>query len=168
MPSLVGSEMCIRDSTRICLHTSAEILRYSIRVTICTRNGARLHLSYDAGASRGRREAGGYVCCWCGVVWDAEGGGGLPVRRHSYGGHRVELWRVSDWLTTTKKQLQVKQSRQTRVYLCFYPDKNRRIALWTNGRARGVRVLHDFRLYLFLAPNRQASTFFWPLHLISY
>ena len=24
------------------------------------------------------------TCCWCGVVWDAEGGGGLYVRRHSY------------------------------------------------------------------------------------
>ena len=35
------------------------------------------------------------TCCWYGVVWDAEGGGGLSVRRHSYTRrrHRVELWR---------------------------------------------------------------------------
>ena len=26
-----------------------------------------------------------------GVVWDVEGGGGLPVRRHSYGARRVQL-----------------------------------------------------------------------------
>ena len=34
---------------------------------------SRLDLPYDAGASRGRREAGRYMCCWCGVVWDVEG-----------------------------------------------------------------------------------------------
>ena len=35
------------------------------------------------------------TCCWCGVVWDAEGGGGLSVRGHSYTRRRhvVELWR---------------------------------------------------------------------------
>ena len=32
-----------------------------------------------------------YVCCSYGVVWGVEGRGGLPVRWHSYGGHRVEL-----------------------------------------------------------------------------
>ena len=26
--------------------------------------------------------------------------------------------------------------------------------LWTNGRSRGVRFFLDFRMYLFLAPNR--------------
>ena len=46
-----------------------------------------------------------------------EGGRGLPVRRHSYGGHRVELWKASDWLKNDKKQLKVKQSRQSRVHL---------------------------------------------------
>ena len=30
-----------------------------------------------------------------GVVWGVEGGGGLPVGRHSYGGLRVEQWRAS-------------------------------------------------------------------------
>ena len=52
------------------------------------------------------------------VVWGVEGGGGLPVRRHSFGGHRVKLWRASDWLKkqkNDKNQLKVKQSRQTRV-----------------------------------------------------
>ena len=50
-----------------------------------------------------------------GVVWGVESGRGLPVRRHSYRGQRMELWRASDWLKTTKHQLKVKQSRQTRV-----------------------------------------------------
>ena len=65
-----------------------------------------------------RRCVGRYACCSYGVVWGVEGGGGLPVRRHSYGGHRVELWRASD-----EKQLKVKQSRQTRVYLVFFRPK---------------------------------------------
>ena len=66
-----------------------------------------------------RRCVGRYVCCSHGVVWGVEGGGDLPVRRHSYGGHRVELWRASDWLQNDKKQLKVKQSRQSQMYLGF-------------------------------------------------
>ena len=58
-----------------------------------------------------------------GVVCGVEGVGGLPVRRHSYGGHRVELWRASDWLNNDKKQLKVKRSRQTQVYLEFEEAK---------------------------------------------
>ena len=46
-----------------------------------------------------------YICCWCDVVWDVEVGGGLPVRRHSYRGHRV--WRIADRLKNDKKQLKV-------------------------------------------------------------
>ena len=38
-----------------------------------------------------RRCIGRYVCCSYGVVWGVEGGRGLPVRRHSCGGHRMEL-----------------------------------------------------------------------------
>ena len=37
------------------------------------------------------------------LVWRGVGYGGwrgLPLRRHSYRGHRVELWRASDWLKT--------------------------------------------------------------------
>ena len=45
------------------------------------------------------------TCCWCGVVWDAEGGVGLSVRRHSYTRYRVELWRIADLLKNDKKQL---------------------------------------------------------------
>ena len=52
-----------------------------------------------------------------------EGGRGLPVRRHSYGGHRVELWKASDWLKNDKKQLKVKQSRQIQVYMGFNEAK---------------------------------------------
>ena len=40
--------------------------------------------------------------CFAGVVWDVEGGGGLSVRRHSYWGHRVELWRIADRLKKNK------------------------------------------------------------------
>ena len=58
-----------------------------------------------------------------GVGCGMEDGGGLPVRRHSYGGHRVELWRASDRLKNDKKQLKVKQSRQTQVYLEFKEAK---------------------------------------------
>ena len=43
----------------------------------CIRNRGRLDLSYDAGASRGRREAGRYVCHSCGVVRGAKGGEGV-------------------------------------------------------------------------------------------
>ena len=50
-----------------------------------------------------RRCVSTYVCCSYGVVWGMESGGGLPVRRHSYGGHRVERWRASDWLKNDKK-----------------------------------------------------------------
>ena len=64
------------------------------------------------------------------MVWGVEGGGGLPVRQHSQGGHRVvELWKASDWLKKDKKQLKVKESRQARVYLGFYPAKNKYNAL---------------------------------------
>ena len=38
------------------------------------------------------------MCSSYDVVWGVEGGGGFPVRRHSFGEHRVELWRTSDWL----------------------------------------------------------------------
>ena len=93
--------------------------RYDIRIPICTmatdgsacvcciRNRGRLDLSYDAGAACGGRDAGrSCVCSSCGVVWDVEGGGGLPARRHSYRGYRVELWRISDGLKNDKKTVE--------------------------------------------------------------
>ena len=85
----------------------------------------RLDLSYDAGASRGRREAGRYMSCWCGVVWDAEGEGGLPVRRQSYRGYRLELWRIADWLKNDKI-MQLKVTRRVHnsgVFLGLHPAK---------------------------------------------
>ena len=63
------------------------------------------------------------------LVWRGVGCGGWrgvsPLRRHSYTGrgHRVELWRISDWPRNDKKQLKVKQSRQTRVFLGFFRPK---------------------------------------------
>ena len=65
-----------------------------------------------------------YVCCSYGVVLGVKGGGGLPVRQNSYAGHRVNLLRASDWLKNgKKKQLSVKQSRQTRVCLGYIQPK---------------------------------------------
>ena len=56
--------------------------------------------------------------------WVVKSGGGPLVPRHSYGGHRVELWRASDWLKNDKKRLKIKQSRQTRVYLGYIRTKS--------------------------------------------
>ena len=36
------------------------------------------------------------------LVWHGVGFG-PPVRRYSYPGHRVELWRIADWLKHDKK-----------------------------------------------------------------
>ena len=46
------------------------------------------------------------LCCSYGVMWGVEGGGGLPVRRQSYGRQRVELWRASDWLKKRQKTVE--------------------------------------------------------------
>ena len=90
-----------RDTYRRHIYTNLHHGHRQQRVS-CIRNRGRLDLSDDGGASSGRRDAGRYVCCWRGVVWDVEGGGGLSVRRHSFRGHRVELWRASGWPKTTK------------------------------------------------------------------
>ena len=63
------------------------------------------------------------MCFWCGVVWDVKGGGGLPVRRHSCRGHRVELWRIADWLQNDKKKLKAKQIRHLGCVPGLYPVK---------------------------------------------
>ena len=61
------------------------------------------------------------------LVWRGVGcagwRGSLRTSAFSYGGHRVKLWRASHWLKNDKKQLKVKQSRQTRVYLGFIRPK---------------------------------------------
>ena len=68
-------------------------------------------------------------------MWGVEGAGGLPVRRHSYGGHRVELWKASDWLKNDKKQLKVKQSAWTNSGVPgLYPgNKNRYFEVQCNA-----------------------------------
>lgn len=44
--------------------------------------------------------------CSCGVVCDVEGGGGLPVRRHSYRGHRVDLQYMEGvWLAKKRQKI---------------------------------------------------------------
>ena len=92
---------------------------YRRQLVSCIRSRGRLDLSYDAGSSCGCREAGRYECCSYGVVWGVKSGGGPPVPRYSYGGHRVDLWRASDWPKNDKKRLKIKQIRQPRVYLGY-------------------------------------------------
>ena len=115
-----------------CLHTSAEIHRYDIRIAICTMatDGSRLPhpKSRYAPSMRRRRKFVRpprsrqiRVCCSCGVVWVVKGGGGLPVHRHSYRGHRVELWRISDWLQNDKKKKVESQAYSGKPAL--YPAK---------------------------------------------
>ena len=124
--------------------------RYDTRIPIChrrqcvscirSRGTLDLFHLYDAGASRGRREAGRYVCCWCGVVWDVDGGGGLSVRRHSYRGHRV----------VTMEDRKTIESQADRQLECTWAlsGKNRHNASKTNGRARGVRCVFYLILVL--------------------
>ena len=88
------------------------------------------------------------------LVWRDVGCGGegsLPVHRHSYRGHRVELWSISDW-PQNQKQLKVKQSRQTRMCLRFILLKQVQYAL-DQWQGSWVRFSLDFSAYLFLAPN---------------
>ena len=47
-----------------------------------------------------------------GVTCDLEGAGDLLLRRHSYSGHMVELWKIADWLKNDIEQLEVKLGRQ--------------------------------------------------------
>ena len=95
---------------------------------------------------------------WRGV--DVEGEEGLPVR-HSYRGHKVDIWRIAiGYKTTWLKQLKVKQSRQRESY----PAKKGTMHLRPmNGRARGVRFSLEY--YLFW-PKRARCTCFWPAALI--
>ena len=106
------------------------------------------------------------MCCSCGVVWDVEGGGGLPIRRHSYRGHRVELWRIFDGTSNDKnssKPTRVNKvgctwtlSGQKQVQFALDSNSSYLSALyWPNGRARGVRfdLILKCTWYLFLAPN---------------
>ena len=100
------------------------------------------------------------TCCWYGVVWYAEDGWGLSVRRHSYirRRHRVELWSMSDYKKTAKT-IKAKQSRQLGCTWALSGKKGRN-AFWINGRARVVRFLLDFSMHLFLAANGQGIPVF--------
>ena len=104
------------------------------------------------------------------LVWLGVGCGGwrgLPVRRHSYRGHRVELCRISDWLKNDIKQLKVKRNRQTRVYLGFIRPIIRRIYFGLMAGPCGVRFRLDFTMYLFLVPNGPGMPFFGRCPLFS-
>ena len=54
------------------------------------------------------KQADMYMCCWCDVGGNVEGGGGLPVRRDSCRGHRVEPL-IADWL---KRQITVESQAE--------------------------------------------------------
>ena len=75
------------------------------------RNRGGLDLSYDVETSCSRRVAGRYVCCWCGVQWDVEGGWVSPYVGIHVGGIG---WKYGGPLVAKIKQilLKVKQRRQ--------------------------------------------------------
>ena len=63
--------------------------------------------------------------CWCGVVRDVKGRG-LPVPwRNSYRVHRVELWRIANWLKaeTTKGSWKSSRVDNSSVPAGLYPAK---------------------------------------------
>ena len=84
------------------------------------------------------------------------------MHRHSIGGHKVELWKASDWVKNGKNQLKVEQSRQIQVYLgCILP----RTGTIRFGPMAGL-VRCVFYLILELrvfGPKRTRYTCFWPL-----
>ena len=153
----------------ICLYTSPEIHRYDIRIPICamaTDGSASAASEIEAGSinptmqelrAAAAKQADTCVAgvAWCGMLRVE----GLPVRRHSYRGHRVELWMIADRLKCSKRQLNVKQNRQLGCTwaLC---GTNRHSVFQTNGRARGLGFLLDFSMYMFLAPNGQGTPVF--------
>ena len=88
-----------RSYTRICLlstHRRDTYHKYDIRIPICTMatDGSRLphpktsmlDLCCGEGNSCGRREAGRYVCCLCGVAWVVEVEGVSPCVSIRLGG----------------------------------------------------------------------------------
>ena len=97
--------------------------RYDIQVPICT-------MATDASASAASEIEVGSICPKMQELRAAAArqadtciqrllvrhgvrcGAGLPVRRHSYRGCRVEVWTIADWLNNDRKQPKVKQSRQ--------------------------------------------------------
>ena len=107
------------------------------------------------------------------LVWRGVGCGGWrgvsPLRRHSYTGrgHRVELWRISDWPRNDKKQLKVKQSRQTRVCLRFILQKQAQCVLdqWQGSWGAFLDLIivctcfwpQTDQVYLFLAASQRKN-----------
>ena len=72
------------------------------------------------------------------LVWRVVGcGGGLTVRRHSHRRHRVELWRIADWLKNDKKTVESEAEQTPRVYLAFIRQKQGKRALDQLQGSRG-------------------------------
>ena len=65
------------------------------------------------------------ACVAWGVMCDLEGAGDLLVRRHSYSGHMVELWKITDWLKNDIEQLKVTLSRQPGFTWASYGESRR-------------------------------------------
>ena len=123
-----------------CASAASEIEAGSIYPTLQERRAAAA------------KQATCVTCYWCGVLWDAEGGGGLSVRRHSSTRrrHRVKAWRIADWLKNDKKKtVEVKQSRQLGCiwYLGFIRQKQAQC------------VLDKFSMYLIWPQTDQVYLF---------
>ena len=84
---------------------------------------------------------------WCGM----RRMDGLAVRRHSYRGHRMDIWRIFDWLTNDKKQFKVRVDKLACPWALFGQKQVRCAVNQWNG-SWGMFLL-EFRIYLFLAPN---------------
>ena len=129
-----------------CASAASEIEAGSIYPTLQERRAAAA------------KQATCVTCYWCGVVWDAEGGRGLSVGRHSCTRRRqrVELWRIADW---QKKDKHLKSNRVDNSGVLvpgLYPPKT--------GTMRFIRSMAGLvwdafflklSMYLFLAPNGQ-------------
>ena len=101
---------CHTSNTRICLPTIAEIRHTDTKCTMAKDGSASaapngevasinpINTMQELRAATAKRED---TCiagvAWC-EMWRAESGGGLPVRRYSYRGHKVDLWTIADWL----------------------------------------------------------------------
>ena len=113
------------------------------------------------------------LCCWCGVVRDVKGRG-LPVPwQHSYRGHRVELWRIANWLNaeTTKDSWKSSRVDNSGVPAVLYPAKTGEVRF----RPMAGLVLCVFYMILLpfyylpvFGPKRTRYTCFWPLPKIRF
>ena len=92
------------------------------------------------------------LCCWCCDLWDVEGEGGLPVRRHSYRGHRVNLWRTADCKRNTNT-VTSQAVYTTRGRTRAYPAKTDTVRFRLMAGLEG-RVFACFSILTVFGPKR--------------